>query len=60
MATILAPDIFLLSQLKLLEEVSKPLWIYRYATLHNCNELPMCTSDQTLVRVMVALQATTW
>ena len=34
MATILAPDTFLLSQLKLLEEVSKPLWIYRYATLH--------------------------
>lgn len=27
-----APDIFLFSQLKLLEEVSKPLWIYRCIT----------------------------
>lgn len=60
MATILAPDIFLLSQLKLLEEVSKPLWIYRYATLRACNELPMAMSNQTLFEVMVALQATTW
>jgi len=60
MATIIAPDIFLLSQLKLLEEVSKPVWIYRYATFHDCNELPTITSGQTLSEVMVAPQATTW
>ena len=32
MAAVLAqaPDIFLFCQLKLLEEVSKPLWIYRF------------------------------
>jgi len=60
MATIIAPDIFLLSQLKLLEEVSKPVWIYRYATFHDCKELPTITSGQTLSEVMVAPQATTW
>ncbi|DBA92091.1 hypothetical protein WJX77_006602 [Trebouxia sp. C0004] len=35
MATILAPDIFLLGQLKLLEEVSKPLWIYSCSSRRN-------------------------